>query len=329
MKMNERIEGRKNFPTDEIDPENFLSDDKVKELIQERSNLKFADKDYDKLYNCVHCGECETEAERFILKQKYLEDGNTFEGIDEMLKNFSEYRSPYPSNKMRIKKPEILKKDSNTLLFMGCLSTIRIPKYTEHAIDYLINQGLEFNVLDTEICCGWHLLASGLKDEFDICIKENAEVFKNYEKVICICPACYYLFNTYLIPLVNQELKFEYVADYLKPSKSRKKGNVAIQHLCQLMNRDKLGVDKFVNNVLERSGYNVIDVPHWCCGGGTGWMGRTSVIEHIAYKRMEDFDKDNIDFVTTYCPSCWWILKRFGKKCKIKPSIRDLFQLIM
>lgn len=24
--MNERIRGRKNFPTDEIDPENFLSD---------------------------------------------------------------------------------------------------------------------------------------------------------------------------------------------------------------------------------------------------------------------------------------------------------------
>ena len=326
--MKERIKGRKNFPTDEIDPENFLSDNEVKNLIHKKKDSRFTEKDYDKLYNCVHCGECETETDRFLLKQKYLEDGNTFEGIHEMLENFTEYRSPYPSNKMRIKIPKGISETSDTLLFMGCLSTIRIPKYTEHAIQYLLNQDVDFTILDTEICCGWHLLVSGLKAEFETCLKENAEIFQKFERVICLCPACFYLFSTQLKPMTKNDVKFEYISEYLKPSRLSKSGNVAVQHLCQLMNRGKLGVDKFVDTILEKSGYNVIDVPHWCCGGGTGWMGRISVIEDIARKRMSDFDKENIDYVTTYCPSCWWILKRFGKKSKIIPMIRDLFQLL-
>jgi Fe-S oxidoreductase len=212
---------------------------------------------------------------------------------------------------------------------MGCLSTIRIPRYTEHALEYLLKHNLDFTILDTEICCGWHLLASGLRSEFETCIKENADVFMKFKEVICLCPACFYLFNTFLKPRVNYDIKFHYISEYLSPTHKKKEGNIAVQHLCQLMNRGQQGVDKLVINILRRSGYNLIDVPHWCCGGGTGWMGRTSNIESIAKKRMTDFDRKDIDFVTTYCPSCWWILRRFSKQCKIKPKVKDIFELLL
>ena len=327
--MKERIKGRKNYPTEEVDPDNFLSDDEVRSLVLEGRNIKFTQDLFEKLFNCVHCGECETEPERFLLKQKFVEDGNTFDGFDEMLENFHEYRTPYPTNKMRIKRPKGLPLKSDTLFFMGCLSTIRIPKYTEHALQYLLNQNVEFTILDKEICCGWNLLASGLKIEFEQCIKENAEIFKNYKRVICLCPACFYLFKTYLIPIMENDIEIKYISDYIKPSKSEHHGRIGIQHLCQLMNRGKEGIDTLVNTSLKKSGYEVIDVPHWCCGGGTGWMGRTSVIENIARKRMQDFDREDIDYATTYCPSCWWILRRFSKLCKIKPKAKDLFELLL
>ncbi|HEC40191.1 MAG TPA: (Fe-S)-binding protein [bacterium] len=327
--MKERIEGRKNFPTDEVDPENFLSDNEIRRLLKEKNDIKFTNNDFSTLFNCVHCGECETEPERFLLKQKYIVDGNTFEEINETLENFKKFRSPYPSNKMRIKKPKNLSLKSDTLLFMGCLSTIRIPKYTEHVLEYLLNQKVEYTILDTEICCGWHLLASGLKSEFDICIKENAEIFKKFKKVICVCPACFYLFKNFLKPELETDIEFKYISDYIVPSASKKKGRVAVQHLCQLMNRGMEGVNKTIDKILIKSGYTIVDVPHWCCGGGTGWMGRTSVIESIARKRMSDFNKKGIDFITTYCPSCWWIIRRFSKLCKIAPKIKDLFELLL
>lgn len=326
--MKERIEGRKNYPTDEVDPDNFLSDESVKQLINKKEKFKFSSEDYDKLYNCVHCGECDTENERISLKQKYIEDGNTFEGINEMMEYFKEFRSPYPTNKMRIRRFEEIPRESETLLFMGCLSTIRIPQYTEHALQYLIQQELDFTILETEICCGWHLKISGLVKEYETCIKENREIFnsKKFKEIICLCPACYYLFKNEMEGL-NAEVK--YISDYLKPLNIRKSGKVGVQHLCQLMNRGKEKIDIFIEDLLKKVGYEVIDVPHWCCGGGSGWMGRTDVIERVARKRMTDFDREDLDYVTTYCPSCWWILRRFSKKCKIHPKAIDLFALLL
>ncbi|MHA2391848.1 MAG: heterodisulfide reductase-related iron-sulfur binding cluster [Promethearchaeota archaeon] len=327
--MKERIKGRKNYPTDEVDPVNFLSDDEIRKLMREREEFRFSQNDFKKLYNCVHCGECETENERFQLKQKYIEDGNTFNEVNEMIEYFEKYRSPYPSNKMRIKRPKGIPKESDTLFFMGCLSTIRIPKYTEHALQYLLNQNVNFTILEEEVCCGWHLLASGLRKEYEICKKENIEIFQKFNKIICLCPACYDLFRKDYTDDMEKDIKVEYVIDYLKPSETQKSGKVGIQHLCQLMNRGRESVDKFVNNILEKSGYQLVDVPHWCCGGGSGYMGRTDVIDAIAKIRMKDFDKAGVDFATTYCPSCWWILRRYSKLCKIQPKVKDLFELLL
>ncbi|MFW9987105.1 MAG: heterodisulfide reductase-related iron-sulfur binding cluster [Candidatus Odinarchaeota archaeon] len=326
--MKQRIKGRKNYPTDEVDPINFLSDESVKEMIKKQEYVKFKPEDYYKLYNCVHCGECETEHERIILKQKYIKDGNTFEEMDEMRENFEKYRSPYPTNKMRIKRFKEISNESDTLFFMGCLSTIRIPRYTEHALQYLIQQEVDFTILDKEICCGWHLKISGLNDEYEICKEENRDLFnsKKFKEIICLCPACYYLFKNEMDGL---DAEVKYISSYLKPPNLSKSGIVGVQHLCQLMNRGEKGVEKLVDSILKKIGYNVIDIPHWCCGGGSGWMGRTDVIEKIAHKRMNDFNREDLDYVTTYCPSCWWILRRFSKICKIHPKAKDFFELLL
>jgi len=327
--MKERIKGRKNFPTDEVDPENFLSDDDIRNLIKDKDNIKFEQNDYYKLYNCVHCGECETEEERLLLKQKYLEDGNKVDGLEDMIECFRKYRSPYPSNKMRIRRPEGIPAESDTLFYMGCLSTIRIPRYTEHSLKYLLKQNVDFTILEKEICCGWPWFASGCNEEFDICKNENIEIFEEFKTVICLCPACYFLFNKYYKPSMKSNTEFKYISDYLKPSDIKKSGKVGVQHLCQLMNRGRKGVDKLVNNVLEKSGYDVVDIPHWCCGGGLGYMHRTDVIDKVANKRMSDFDAAGGDYSTTYCPSCWWVLSRYSKLCKISPKAKDLFELLL
>lgn len=326
--MNDRIEGRKNYPTKEIDPENFIDDDEIRNMIENIEHVSFTPDDYLKLYNCVDCGECPTEEERIILKRKFLEQQKTFEGWTELKGYFKDNRTPYPTGKMRIKIPKGIPKQSNTLFFMGCLSTIRIPNYTEHSLEYLLSKGVDFTILDREICCGWPWFVSGSLEEIDICKKENLEIFLQYDTIICLCPACYYLFSNYYQPDLKN-IKIQYITDYLEPTKERKSGKVAFQHLCQLKNRGEENVDKVVEEIFRKSGYEITNVPHWCCGGGIGYMHRTNVIDAIAKKRMEDFNREDIDYVTTYCVSCWWILSRFGKKCRIKPQIKDVFELLL
>ncbi|TXT58394.1 MAG: Lactate utilization protein A [Promethearchaeota archaeon] len=323
---------REPYPTKEVDPEHFLEDEEVREMVKNINDLELKQKDFYKLYNCVDCAECETEEGRIILKRKFLEQGYTFEGWEEMVENFKKHRTPYPTNEMRIRIPKDIPKDSDTLFFMGCLSTIRIPRYTEHALQYLLAQNIDFTILDEEICCGWPWYVSGSLKELGTAKKENLEIFKNYKKIICLCPACYYLFKTEYVKDLDNDIKIEYITDYLRPALEKKSGIVAFQHLCQLMNRpegDKVNVDKFVEGLFKKSGYEIAHVPHWCCGGGIGYMHREEIIDKVAKRRMEDFDKEEIDFVTTYCVSCWWILKRFGRMQHIKPKIKDVFELLM
>lgn len=128
---------------------------------------------------------------------------------------------------------------------------------------------------------------------------------------------------------MRSDTEFVYISDYLKPSNGKKKGKIAIQHLCQLINRGFEGIEEKVELILKESGYEIADIPHWCCGGGIGYMHRTDIIDKIAKKRMQDFDKEDVDYATTYCVSCWWILKWFSKKCKIKPIAKDIFELLL
>ncbi len=323
------MEGRKKYPTEEVDQKNFISDVEVKKLVKNIENVKFTQQDCFRVYNCVHCGACETENERIQLKEKFLNQGFTIEGLKEMKECFEKYRSPFPSNKMRIKRPEGIPINSDTLYFMGCLSTFRIPKYTEHSLEYLLRQKVDFTILDTEICCGWPWLASGSMEEFEKCKQANIEIFQNYKRVICLCPACYYLFEKYYKPEIKKKVEFKYISDYLKPSSSKKSETVGVQHLCQLIYRGRAEVEKLVDTHLDKSGYKIKDIPHWCCGGGIGYMHRTDVIDKIATKRMGDFDLENVDYVTTYCPSCWWILERFSKRCRIRPKAKDIFELLL
>ncbi|MFO8017885.1 MAG: (Fe-S)-binding protein [Promethearchaeia archaeon] len=328
-KKESRIEGRENYPTKEVDPEHFLDDEEVKEKMENLGEIEFEKDDFYAVYNCVDCGECETERERIQLKQKYLEQGYTFEGWKDMRDYFQKYRTPYPTNEMRIRIPDGIPEESDTLFFMGCLSTIRIPRYTEHALQYLLAQEVDFTILDKEICCGWPWYVSGSTRELNICMEENIDIFKAYDRIICLCPACYHLFRNDYAKKMDNEIEFEYITKYLRPATEKKWGSVAFQHLCQLKNRGRENVDKKVEKIFQDSGYDVIDVPHWCCGGGIGYMHRTDIIEEIAKKRMEDFNKEEIDYVTSYCVSCWWVLSRLGRKTHIKPKFKDIFELLL
>ena len=325
VKNNKKQYERIDCPTEEVDPENFLNNDKIYDLMKTRDDYSFTQGEELKLLDCVHCNACETSEERMELNHKFLNDGNEIEGLDRIIRNFEKTRTPYLSGKMRIKRHKDLPASSDTLYYMGCLSTIRIPKYTEDSIKYLLKQKVDFTILKQEICCGYPYLVSGALKEFEKAKQENLEIFKEYKRIICTCPACYYMFKDHY----KDELEVEliYITDYLKPAETKKTGSVGIQHLCQLMYRGVHGVEQEVELLYSDSGYEVSDIPHKCCGGGIGYMHRLDVIDMIGKIRVEDFK--NVDNITSYCPACWWILYYFGKKIKIHHKLKNPFELLM
>ncbi|MFX0085944.1 MAG: heterodisulfide reductase-related iron-sulfur binding cluster [Candidatus Hodarchaeota archaeon] len=312
-------------PTKVVEPENFLNNDQIYELLANKEKYTFKQEDELKLLDCIHCNACETSEERSQLNHKFLEDGGEINGLNNMLRNFENNRTPYLSGEMRIVRPNGIPEKSDTLYYMGCLSTIRIPKYTTTSIEYLLRNDIDFTILDREICCGYPFYVSGAFKEFEQCKKENLKIFKDYKRIICTCPACLYIFNEHYQDENN--IEFVFITDYLRRSEKRKTGLVGIQHLCQLMYRGLPGVDKQVVNVLKDSGYKVMDIEHKCCGGGIGYMHRLDIINKIAQERIQKFKET--EYYTSYCPACYWILYYFGKKNKIHRKLFSIFELLL
>ena len=156
-------------------------------------------------------------------------------------------------------------------------------------------------------------------------MEKNVKMFNsaNFEKVICVCPACYDVFNTQYDG-IKAEVVF--ITDYLKPLKNKKYERLSIQHLCQLENRGRKDVKIHVEKILKASSYKILEnEKHWCCGGGMGMMHITDTIAQIARIRVNDLHGD---ILTTYCPSCYHVLKLFSRKERIEPKLIDTFELL-
>lgn len=312
------------YPTQEVEPENFLTNEEVEELLRTRNEYRFQQEDFKKLYNCVHCRECGTSDERVLLKQKFLKDGNTIEGLEGTKRIFETYGSPYKDAKRRIRLPDNIPKESETLLYFGCFVNVKVPNYGEHAARYLLDKGVEYTVLDKEICCAYPILVTGDIETYNYLIERNRKIFseKGFRKIITICPSCYMTFEKHYSDL---GIEVEYYTKYLEPPETKKAGDVSIQHACPLIYDCMPEIKEKIEELLRKSGYNVMDIPLFCCGGGIGHQLRTEIAEKIAKIRVQDYQGD---YVTYYCPDCYWFIKVFGKRARIKPKLRDLLELL-
>ncbi len=325
-----------NCPCRDVDPDNFVTNEEVIKLLETKDDYKFNQGDYLRLYNCVHCGACGTHNERFLLKQKFLRDGNKIEGLNEQIEALKKLGTPFKLNKSRIKSIEGINVKSKTLLYFGCFTTVKTPKYGLSIAKYLLSKNVDFNVLEKEICCGYPILCTGELDTYDLLIERNKKLFieKGFEKIITVCPSCYMVLKKHYQDL---DIKIEYFTEYLTPRVRKNKGNLIIQHACPLKYVVFPSIEKELKQLYEASGYHVLLIPHNCCGGGVGHQLRTDISEMIATKRMKEFKDneyynseiaDNDTYITTYCPDAYWILKFFGKKQRTKYKLIGMCELL-
>jgi Fe-S oxidoreductase len=322
----------------EVDPINFLENEEVIRLLETKENYKFSQKDYLRLYNCIHCNDCGISEERFKLKQKFLDDGNKIEGLEETIKTFQTLGTPFKLNKSRIKPISGISKKSTILLYLGCFTSVKTPLYGENVIKYLLHLKVDFCILEQEICCGYPILCAGAIKIYNKLVDRNLEIFKErgFKEIITVCPSCFMVFKKHYS---KEKIKIRYFTEYLKPSETQKSGNLIIQHACPLKNGEIPGIVEQLVNLYKDSGYNVLEeVPNSCCGFGVGHQLRIDISEAIAKKRMLDFKGERgyleyivggENYITSYCPDAYWVLKAYGRKERVKFKVKDLCELLL
>lgn len=188
---------------------------------------------------CTTCGMCETQCPNYIetvhiteaLRAAIIESG--VEPLDKH-KGFAvrvgndDLRNPY--NEPREDRTKwfsgiVDNKDAKIAYFVGCTAAYRQQQIAVHTESILNKLGIEFTVLSDEVCCGSPILRTGQRDVFRQVMKENQEMFNDFDLVLFSCAGCYKTFRNDYPHMSGEPLPFkvrhavEFIYDLLEEGK--------------------------------------------------------------------------------------------------------------
>ena len=158
---------------------------------------------------CTLCFRCKEQCTEGLaipnlvwsLREMAIEKGASPNEAKALLDTTKTENSPYilkgRSKTARIKSPINSQEDANTLFWMGCTPSIKVPDIIGATADVLNKMGHGFKVLSQEPCCGEPLICLGFMDE----AREIAQgVVKDISdsgvsEVIAPCSGCYNAFK--------------------------------------------------------------------------------------------------------------------------------------
>nr|HDO80286.1 (Fe-S)-binding protein [Candidatus Bathyarchaeota archaeon] len=193
----------------------------------------------DLIFPCPTCGNCQAQCENKIPTVELIEAARAAcveAGVPLLPKHAAmgkfteELNNPYgEKHEERTKWLEgtgiKTKKDAKIAYFVGCTASYR-QKHVAKATAELLNKlGVEFAVLEEEVCCGSPLFRTGQRKIAKRVMEENLKTFKDYDVLLFSCAGCYRTFRVDYPKFTGEKLPFtpkhtlEYVAELLDQGK--------------------------------------------------------------------------------------------------------------
>lgn len=216
-------------------------------------------------------------------------------------------------------------RDSDTLLFLGCISSFFHKNAVDKSIKLLDYLGISFRLLEDEGCCGIFLYDGGYFDRAKAIFKKNVDRFNSLgiKRIIVLCPSCYKCFGRYYQELLG-EFPFEVVhlieavekeLENGKSLPSDTENHFILHEPCKLTRF--MGIIEEPRKVLNLSGVKFDEFDEnremsLCCGAGSGVraydMDLAVNIAKIVLNRAKG------KTIITICPFCTMNLNYASKK---------------
>ena len=213
-------------------------------------DLEFTDEVRDVLMPCITCGQCSAQCENKIptvdiieaLRAACVESGvpmiEKHQLVDRLVK---ELNNPYGGKKderMKWAKDAGLgkfvnNKDAKIGYYVGCTASYRQVEVAIATAKIFEQLGIDFTLLEEEVCCGSPFFRIGAVDTAQELMKTNLENFKNLEIVYFSCAGCYRTFTIDYPKWMNEGEKlpfktrhaFELVSELISEGKIKFKPN--------------------------------------------------------------------------------------------------------
>ncbi len=210
------------------------------------------------------------------------------------------------------------KKESDTLLFFGCMSSFRVKESATIPYEILKLADYDFKILENEPCCGEYVYSAGNIELAKKIFEENIEIFKKngVKNLIVTCSGCLYAFDkVYRKYFRDFDLDVRHIIDVIH--ELEKKGKIQLTPLnktityhdpCRLGRKYKNGpLFTEPRELLKKCGLDIKELSENpeecpCCGAGSGIRGVDSSICINIGKDL--FNKLETKEFLSSCPLC-------------------------
>ncbi|MFX1340888.1 MAG: (Fe-S)-binding protein [Promethearchaeota archaeon] len=313
------------------------------------------------LYTCTLCALCDITCEQSIeiskiihySKVKLVEQNKApYEIHQKIIKGIIEKDNSVGGNpEERLEwLPEIYQtsekyenEKSDTLLFLGCMSSFRVKESASASYEILKKAGFNFKIFKNEPCCGEYIYSAGNIPLAKKLFKENFELFKKngIKNIIVTCGGCLYAFNNiYPIFLDNWNINIKHIVQIIY--ELAKEGKIKLNPLnrevtyhdaCR-MGRKLQGMDIYnePRELLANCGLSVKNLEAHkeqtpCCGAGSGIRGVDSELCINIGSHLINNTKTNK--IVSSCPLCVFNFRYVNYKGQLGKEYKYITDLIL
>lgn len=332
-------------------PGMFFGPTKTKDLLKEYS---------DHPYLCTLCGRCtmvcpafiDTKELRIAARGFMMEKGEYPHIMDRLAESLNRVHNilgePNEDRPMwvqalgEVPKHMFQREKAKVVYFVGCVAsyfpmTKRIPQSFVQILD---RAGVDFTILGgEEWCCGFPLIAAGMKKKAEALIQHNLEKVKEKgaERVVFACPSCYRtwieecktdieIFHStqFIMKLINEG----------KISFKEKITKVTYHDPCDLGRAS--GVYEAPREILRAiPGVELVEMKEnreqcKCCGGGGDLeMVNPDLSAALAQAKIEEIKATGADRVITACQQCIRTILGTARRKKIPIVAMDITEFVL
>ncbi len=315
-----------------------------------------------RLYQCTLCGHCtQVCSTRIDLREFWLEarqqtvtrelspkglsvasdnvarTGNVYGYQNDERAGWAEYMDDAPADLYQRDQAEVV-------YFVGCSSSFspRVQRIAESFVRVMTAAQVNFTILgEGEVCCGFPLVAAGMKDQARTLVERNLERVRatGATTIVFTCPACRMMWlEEYArhLPGVRLLHSTELVAELIAAQKlPRKVLNLTVTYHdpCDLARNG--GVYDAPRQVLAAMpGLQLIEMHErrergLCCGGGGDLeMVDPALAQRVAARTAGKLAATGAQSIVTACPQCVRTLTRGAETSAPGVEVVDLVELV-
>ena len=306
----------------------------------------------ESIYNCPKCMLCENvcpeeikitrivhQAREELVRQGFGPLPRHDEVIQDILTKGNSVNGD-PAARLDWLPEEFSKKESQTLLYLGCLPSYIVKEAAASTYLVLKKLGVDFMILEDEGCCGTYIFEAGKRDMAGEFFQKNVERFKSLgiKQIIVPCAGCMKCFK-YFYPDVLGRVDFsvqhvlETIYQKLKEEPSLLKEiprTVTYQDACRLSRGE--GLTEEPREILKLCGVEIKEAEKnravaLCCGAGAGIR---SVYRDLSMQIASNLlNSAPTEYMVSTCPFCVFNLNYTSRKKELKNRLVYFTSLVL